>query len=1585
MKRPLLFALTVLLVLLPAVVLATSRVAAQAAPVLVDRAGGVYNGVEVTLTAGAPAAPGATVELTVTARPLQDAPELFVDWELPDGGLLLDGTPTESLGAVKAGETVSLTRYLRFDGEGVYQVRARARYFPASSASLAASGVLFFTVRAGNPGVSDLDPRIEPYVPPPARPTVDKSVLLGAGRQKDDDPCFNVSGFLARENRMPRAVVAPGSPPPPAVPFYIGQYQDQTGQAVPVHHVLVEMREEDTISDDSYGHTVTDANGKFTFNFCDDDGVANDTLELYFRVCAEVWDGSYKVARVEDWDPDELFCWDSGTIDSDGGNVDFDVSVYKLNQIQSSVFNITDAAYWAARYWNNNAASSPAMDRTVTYYWQPGRGQKGSFYSRGRTTVVIADDPSSTDEWDDSVIMHEWGHFADHQFSCYGNPGGAHSLPGVNAGTNGTRLAWGEGYPDYYQSAARTIMPNSSSVSFYVDPDGPTVDLENMNAVTPGSTDEGAIAGLMWDLIDGANDGNDTVNVGQAALQRVYTDTNFQGNAQCDILRYLQAWRKLGLPTDAATAATIVQNVNVTFASLPPIVAAEGPSAAPAVPADAGAPVLDAPASVEAPAAPAAAPPLEYRWWDQVTMVVDTSSSMAGPAGAPKINTVKTIIGEQVSDLAPKPNGTEFNIYTFDAGNWAIKRLLEGQFFQNTIMPAVNGMAANGPDAGCPVPGLGALSQAIQTKFDGDAWLYTDGDSGDTLTPEQLRQSLSDRRLRASIVLLGGCGSPAKKQPDVSGAEHTYLKLAADGSQPSGIVPYLLTSIMSGGQFIYVAPDQLANAVDMVRAQLSHTAGAGRWSDYVSTTYTYRWDRLEPWEYQWFPGNGLGQDAGQLQNDKPVRVKLSKPFSFYGEATDTVDVDRNGYITMDPCLSANPDFCPNLFYQYLQLLETELKWYYKTGGPNVVPAGSDGTDETGLQAHVWTANLGSDWIIISLEGTANYAPIGSPGDFDLLAFQTWLNTETGEIRFQYGKVRNEAATAEIGLIDSILFPAANVLVSKNDLAGATTGTGYKFTPAPPQPSKTYEVDVDALIPSVVFLQTGYSGTFAPLAVAFPDGSPVDCNDTANVRCLTVNSKPGDRMVQFVQVNTNGKTGVYKATVGVGSSGSGTFSFNALAASDLRASSPDNHTLATKAHAFLLDLGRPTDSGQLDGWLRTIDGLPFGGQFKLYDDGQHGDGEVGDGRFGSDDFTPPRAGAAYLWVEGTVNGVNFKRSDPAPFNFQPLEVWPVPPYVEGYFDGPGGAGVPVVFYAKNMDTVQHCYTVEFTVPTGWWYSSPSVPSICIPAGATVGPYAWVGRTVPAGQSGAAGDVTITLTEVDEGAITASATADVALFRPPAALEWDNRQLTPLRPNGTDTAELDLVLLDDQGQIVGISGPFNGEITVDKGTVTIPDGVYDNGRLRVIYKAGNEPGIATIHALAEGGLEATTTIELAEPVATSIELAATPTDVSDVATSDLVVTVLDTAGKPAAGETVRLSVSDDDGEKGTIGGGEVFEGATDKQGKLKAKFVKAAGAEGTVVVRAELMDGSTVVREASVLLYLTEPPAGLRIYMPVTVRN
>ena len=1558
--------------LLPSLV-RSAPVAAQAPPTLIDRAGGAYNGIDVTLSADVAPAPGGLVTLTLTARPLRDAPNVYVMWELPDGGELLGGPAEETLGPVAAGERVSLTRRARFDAAGIFQVSAKAYYFPNRATSLAALGVLFFDVRDGNPTASELDPRTPVYEPPVVRPTVDKSRMAGTG-DRTANGCFNVHGILTRENRMPVTSIVPEPGLPPGTPpLYNGNYQDQLGSAVPVHHILVEMREEDTISDDSYGHTVTDANGNFKFNFCDDDGFLNDELELYFRVCAEVRDGNNLIAAIKNIDDQELYCWDSNVIDSEGGDVDFDLSVYKLNQTQASVFNIADAVYWGWRFWNNNTANSPVMDRTVTMFWQGGAGRTGSFYNRGRTAVVIADNPSSTDEWDDSVIIHEWGHFADNQFSCYQNPGGAHSLPGVNAGPNANRLAFGEGYPDYYQAAARSIMPGSAALSFYVDPSGPTVDLENMRGVTAGINDEGAIAALLWDFQDAANDGSDTVNHGHAAIQRVYTDPNFQGNTQCDMNRFLQTWRKLALPTDAATAATIVQNVNVTLATLPPI-ARSGQSSV--VSDQNPSPTTDH----RSLAALLAAPPLDYRWWDQVTMVVDNSSSMAA---AGKLNTVKTIIGEQVSDLAPVPQGTEFNIYTFNAGSAALNPLVQGKFFANQIMPSVNALVANGPDAGCPVPGLGALSQAIQTKFDGDAWLYTDGDSADTLTPEGMRLALNERRLRASIVLLGGCGSPARKQPDVTGAERTYLGLAADGSQSSGIVPYMMTSLLSGGQFIYVAPDQLANAVDMVRAQLSHTAGAGKWSDYVSNGFTYRWDRLESWEYDWFPANGLGTDKGAV-GSTPLRVTLDTPFSFYGAETSVVDVSEDGYILMNPCL-VDPQFCQFLFNQYVELLDTDLKWVYINKPPSIPPdlqpaeATACGLPDTwGPQVHVYYANFAFEWIIISTEGWADYGN----GDTGCRSYQVWLNHKTGEIRFLYHTLRQEAATAEIGLVDSLVFAANNVIVSKNDLSGAGSGTGYKFTPAPPQPTKTYEVDVDPLIESVIFMQTGYSGDFAPLLVSRPDGSAVDCNDTANVKCVTVNSKPGDRMVQFVQVNTNGTSGVYKAVVAVGPSGGGTFSFNALAASDLRASSPGGHTLSLRnIPSFLLDLGRPTDNGRLTAWLQTPAGGAFGSSFTLYDDGAHGDDAANDGRFGSGPFTPPGKGAAYLWVEGTTNGVNFKRSDPAPFNFQPLYIWP-PLYQEGYVD----SSVEVIFYAENADTVNHCYGVEFAVPPGWaMLFSPQANGICIPANTTAPIVANVGLVDGNNSPGETGRVGLTLIEQEEGAITASSTAEVAFFRRPAAIAFDNRQVGPIRPNGADTVELALVLLDDMGNVVTKSGPFMGEITVTGGTYTLPTGMYEDGRLRIIFTAGNTPGTATISAIAEGGLTAETTIEMAEPTGSVIALTAAPIDLSSANQSALTVTVRDLYGDPAAGETVRLSVSDDKGDQGTIAGGEVFEGATNKDGQLKATFKKTAGGQGPVVVRAELLGpGGAVLRETSVTLYLSGVQSEHRAFLPMVRR-
>lgn len=53
-----------------------------------------------------------------------------------------------------------------------------------------------------------------------------------------------------------------------------------------------------------------------------------------------------------------------------------------------------------------------------------------------------------------------------------------------------------------------------------------------------------------------------------------------------------------------------------------------------------------------------------------------------------------------------------------------------------------------------------------------------------------------------------------------------------------------------------------------------------------------------------------------------------------------------------------------------------------------------------------------------------------------------------------------------------------------------------------------------------FLQTGYSGSLAPMNVRDPEGAPADCAETANVLCLSQNNG----LLHSVQVNINGCTG-----------------------------------------------------------------------------------------------------------------------------------------------------------------------------------------------------------------------------------------------------------------------------------------------------------------------------------------------------------------------------------------------------------------------------------------------------------------------------
>ena len=174
-------------------------------------------------------------------------------------------------------------------------------------------------------------------------------------------------------------------------------------------------------------------------------------------------------------------------------------------------------------------------------------------------------------------------------------------------------------------------------------------------------------------------------------------------------------------------------------------------------------------------------------------------------------------------------------------------------------------------------------------------------------------QSLTSHKVKGSFALLGGCNSLPPAPQNVSGGAKNYLGLAANASQQGGIVPYLLTAIGSGGQFIYVDQSKLTDATDIadiLRAQLSHSAGAGRWSDYVSDNPTYLYDRLNSWEYKWIDASTAAGGVNQGVPSPQVSVPLPSQFTYYGVAQNNAYV-LYGYLTQGRLLYSSHKTPPN--------------------------------------------------------------------------------------------------------------------------------------------------------------------------------------------------------------------------------------------------------------------------------------------------------------------------------------------------------------------------------------------------------------------------------------------------------------------------------------------------------------------------------------------------------------------------------------------------------------------------------------------------------------------------------------------------
>ncbi len=141
------------------------------------------------------------------------------------------------------------------------------------------------------------------------------------------------------------------------------------------------------------------------------------------------------------------------------------------------------------------------------------------FNVTSNTAKILGERGDDSDEFDDAVIIHEYAHMLAARFSRDDSPGDAHHIGDILD----PRLAWSEGWANFFSSAARNDAVyrdsgnNRVSVRIDLEDNQPPNDI-------PGYWSEASIGSLLWDLFDGSGDPGDTVQYPIGMIWSAFTD-----------------------------------------------------------------------------------------------------------------------------------------------------------------------------------------------------------------------------------------------------------------------------------------------------------------------------------------------------------------------------------------------------------------------------------------------------------------------------------------------------------------------------------------------------------------------------------------------------------------------------------------------------------------------------------------------------------------------------------------------------------------------------------------------------------------------------------------------------------------------------------------------------------------------------------------------------------------------------------------------------------------------------------------------------------------------------------------------------
>ena len=160
-----------------------------------------------------------------------------------------------------------------------------------------------------------------------------------------------------------------------------------------------------------------------------------------------------------------------------------------------------------------------------------------------------------TDEFDQHVIAHEFGHYVEDKFSRADSIGGTHS----SSDRLDARVAFGEGWGNGYSGMVLNDPQYRDSYSGITGTTGFSLETDNGN---DGWYSEFSVQEILWDLFDSVNDGADTISLGFGPIYSAMTGGQKTTDAFATIYTFADALRAAN-PSQTAAINALLTGENI--------------------------------------------------------------------------------------------------------------------------------------------------------------------------------------------------------------------------------------------------------------------------------------------------------------------------------------------------------------------------------------------------------------------------------------------------------------------------------------------------------------------------------------------------------------------------------------------------------------------------------------------------------------------------------------------------------------------------------------------------------------------------------------------------------------------------------------------------------------------------------------------------------------------------------------------------------------------------------------------------------------------------------------------------------------